>query len=157
MNGYLQFGWRNRVFVNDLADDGGYVLAGDRALSRSHFIEHNPETEEISAPIKLKTLYLFGRHIVRRAQYLATMRHAAGSLGDAEVHDFCDVLARDHDVGRLNVAVNHLHFSRIIKPRRHLLGDLNDLVAGNDPLLQHQRLERLAFEVFHRDVEKAVD
>src|SRR5205807_3630548 len=134
MDGYFQLAWRNRVLVSDLVDDRGYVLSSKRTFPRRHFIEHNPETEQVGAPVEIQSLHLLRRHIVWRAQHLATMRHASRGLGDAEIHDLGHILARDHDVGRLDIAVNDLHSVRIIKSSGYLLCNLDDLVARNDPL-----------------------
>ena len=66
--------------MNDLVNDRGYVLAGEWTLSGCHFIKHNSETKEISAPIKFESFDLLRRHVVRRAQDLTAMGHAAGGF-----------------------------------------------------------------------------
>src|SRR6266481_4740428 len=101
MDCYLQVAGRNWVLVDDLVDDGSYILSRKRTLSGRHFIEQDPETEQISPPVELQPFYLLRRHVVGRAQDLAAMRHAACGLGDAEIHDLGHVLTSDHDVGRL--------------------------------------------------------
>ena len=85
------------------------------------------------------------------------MRHAARGFGDTKIHDLGHVLARDHDVGRLDVAVNHLPLVRVIQSSSNLFGDFNDLIARNDAFLRHQRLKCVTFQVFHGDVKEAID
>ena len=60
---------------------------------------------------------LLGAHVIRRPDDVSRLRHflrlVARRLGDAEVDDFDEVVAvarlRDHDVVRLEIAVDNSH------------------------------------------------
>ena len=153
----LQLSGRDRVLIDDLVDDGGDVLPDKRPLSRGHFVKNDAKAEQIGAGVELQSFNLLRRHVVRSAQHLAAVSHAANGLRDAKIHDLRHILARDHDVGWLDIAMNHVALARVVKPSCHLLCDFYNLIAGKNALLSHERLQRLAFQILHRDVEQSID
>jgi hypothetical protein len=93
-------------------------LAGERRAPRQQFVEQHPQREDVAAGIGAQGahLRLLGRHVLKRADHGAVLREQGplgqlllGRLGHAEVDHLRHRLAvveGDHDVGRLDVAVN---------------------------------------------------
>ncbi len=89
---------------------------------------------------------------------VVTSRLASGrleGLGQAKIHHLDLVLARDHDVGGLHVAVQYARGVRCCEPSRNLYG-VADRFRWPDRALCHQVAQGRAFHALHRDVKGAV-
>ena len=76
-------------------------------------------------------------------------RVALKGAGEAEIHDLDEPFPRDHDVGRLQVAV---HDSGVVgrgEPVGDLAGEIEELARGQGPL-RDQLAQGLAFHELHR-------
>ena len=100
---------------------------------------------------------LFGRHVgdVPRLDPVAG-QVGAGQLGDAEVDDLGLAARRDHDVGRLDVAVDDAGVVGSGEPACDLRAEGDDALDRQRPALD-VLLERLALVAGHDDEHPAVD
>jgi len=90
---------------------------------------------------------------------LPDVRRVAGSLDgfrDAKVEDLRVPAMVDHDVARLDVAVNDAVPVRVVESVGDFARGLPDFRL-REPLASELVAKRLAFDVLHRDVRDAVD
>ena len=149
-----------RLFVANGIENGLLPLARKRQLSRHDFVDHNAQRPKVCRAVGGFAPRLLGRHIGRGAQHglgFGELR-AVGQQSQPEVHDGDELLgarACDHQVGRLDVAVNDLFLVRRFESSRRLDGDVERILqferASLDLLLQ-----RLAFEEGHGNVGAAI-
>ena len=94
---------------------GGFPL--ERALAAEHLVEHRAEREHVGAMIDREAAHLLRRHVAERAQDHAGAGRDAGAarhvalrrvdrLGQTEVEDLDLVVARDHHVLGLEIAMD---------------------------------------------------
>ena len=126
-----------------------------------HLIQDAAEGEHVAPVICWKSLGLLGRHVSRRAENHAGLRgHQAqgrrvcragcrrrhvGRLGKTEVEHFHTAVGTDHDVGRLQIAVNDALFVCGFQGFRDLSRNLEGVVGGDRPARDPLR-ERLALD-----------
>ena len=115
---------------------------------------------------------LVPRQVVRRAHHQAGRRDRfrrrwratrkrrqiglGGNAGQAEVEHFDLPFARDHQIVRLDVAVDHLRFECVLQPECRLA---NALASGSDrkrALALDESIEADAFDVLHDQKVQAV-
>ena len=115
----------NGIFIDNLVDDGGDVLPGKRLFAGQHFIEHDAQRKNVAAAVHGASLHLLGRHIAGRAHDVRGLLRAAElkNLGGAKVGDFDSVVRGEHQVGRLNVAVNDVAFVGELQGAEGLIED----------------------------------
>ena len=148
---------RRRWCVRDRGHHRDVVFAGKRQAAGDHLVEHDAERPDIGPHIAALADEMLRRHVGdgpdRRAG--ARQRRAAGQLGDAEVEELHLAAPRQHDVRRLDVAMNDVGVVRCRHRARHLHRDVERLVdrhrPAGDPLLQ-----RLPFVVRHRQEHAAI-
>ena len=115
---------KNRFSIQDAVEDGRGAFARKRQQAGRHFIEHNPEGEQICAAIQFLRRGLFGRHVSDGAEHEprtgevykgclsgvagghATGRNT-GKLSQAEIYDFGVSTVGDENVRGLDVAMNN--------------------------------------------------
>ena len=115
---------RNRrgLVAQDRGDHVHRARAVERTFAGQHLIEHDAEREDVGPRVDLPAARLLGRHVGHRAEDLALpgqldaarRRHVGDvrvgvrrvELGETEVEHLDSSLARDHDVGRLQVPVH---------------------------------------------------
>jgi len=139
------------------ADGRGRRHAGEA------LVDHGSEGVEIAARVDLATLLLLGRHVAGRAERSTHVGKAGLGpfhLGDSEIEQL-DLggavgLAREKDVARLHVAVDDA--GRVNRSER--IGDLGDdrrnLGGAGRQAAAEPRPQRLAFELLHHQVGRAV-
>ena len=119
-------------------------------------VENQPQRIQIALNRRLTEPHLFGRHVGRRAGDLP-FPGVIHRLRQTEVGDPHASPSVQHDVGRLQVAMQHPHLVSGGKSGAQLLGDLDALVPRQpaDPL--QENLEILTVDVFHRQKMLSVD
>ena len=124
----------------------------DRLASVNHggrphkrLVQHQTQGVDVGAGVDRLAFELFGRHVLRRAQYRADpgqvggVAGVVGGLGDAEIRDVGPAqhppgtvrpgagggaaIAGQEDVGRLDVAVHDADLVRLGQRRSHLAAD----------------------------------
>ena len=126
-------------------------------LATEHFVQDHAQRVHVGRRPELVHLAagLLGGHVVRRAQ------HGAGRFGgrtwarrDAPVHDEHLPEAADHQVGRLQVAVQH---PLVVRVRHRIADPLQDADAAPEHVGSRELGgERLAVHLHHRVPEAAV-
>ncbi len=102
---------------------------------------------------------LFGAHVERRADGPVALRGGVRALGrarDAEVHELHEAVRENHDVRRLDVAVDD---ARLVNRREAAAELLRDLQAGREgegALAVEDVAQRRAGHVLHREKPQAV-
>ena len=100
---------------------------------------------------------LLGRHVLRRAGLRFAARDAGGRARQTEVGDLRAAAAVDHDVGGLEIAMQHALVVRRRQARAELPRDLDGLVFRQPADAAQQRRQILAVHVLHREeVRRAV-
>ncbi len=159
---------RRRLAVQDRGDDARLAVAGKRALARAHLVQQRAQREDVGARIHRARFELLGRHVLERADQHALRRdrrvaRCAGlaaenafhrRAGQAEVQQL-GAGARQHDVGRLEIAMDHAVAMRPVERIGDLGAVADDLVRRQRPARQAAG-QRLAFEVLHDEEGDAV-
>ena len=133
------------------------------APARGHLVEDGSERELVRPEIDGLPSRLLRRHVAggaddvsgerRRGRFRGGLcplaRVALKGAGEAEIHDLDEPFPRDHDVGRLQVAV---HDSGVVgrgEPVGDLAREIEELARGQGPL-RDQLAQGLAFHELHR-------
>ncbi len=99
--------WRHGLFVENVVQNCGDVLAAKRLLARGHFVQHHTEGKNICAAIHGFALDLLWRHVAGSAHGGGLLRGAVlHDLGGAEISNLHKIVAGQHDVGRLDIAMH---------------------------------------------------
>src|SRR2546429_3710951 len=120
-------------------------------------LEHDPERKDVRPMVDGRSRHLLGGHVSGRAEHDAGARLVVGDAHarDPEVHDFHPPARQQHDVARLDVAVDDAALVRVAEAVGHLLGDI-DRLDGGDRALQHPGAELDSLEKLHRHVGEVV-
>ena len=148
---------RPRLLVDDGVEHGPFAVPAERKRPGGHLVEDDAERPDVGAGVDVLARGLFGGHVGDRADGHPRDRHPglAGQLGQAEVEDLGLSIGRDHDVARLDVAVDDAVLVGLGQPPGDLGGDPDRFgrrqVPLGDPVLQ--AFARIAG---HDDVKAAV-
>jgi hypothetical protein len=125
--------------------------AGECPVIGDQFVGHGAEGKDVAAMIDRPSEHLLGGHVVERADQRAVARHArALDACDAEVEDADAVAAVDHQVRRLDVAVDDAAAVGVVEPGADLL-EVPELVDERQRLADLDQVrQRGAVHVFHR-------
>ncbi|MCU0723844.1 MAG: hypothetical protein MUC63_09570, partial [Planctomycetes bacterium] len=136
---------------------GRVAVVGLRAGER--LVERGAEGIDVGAEVDRLALALLRGHVGRGAQDLPGHGHAhVGQrvAGEAEVRDLHDALLGDHEVGGLDVAVDHA----LLRGLREPLGRLDDVVQrlglGEGAPLGDEFLQGGAADELHGDEVEAL-
>ncbi len=133
----------------------------ERVAAGSHFVKHHSQRKNVRAGVYRPAQNLLGAHVLQRSHQRSGQRSRLGahfgldafwplSARDSEVQDFDPASIVDHDVRRLDVAVNDAPGVRFVQGVRRLNTDLDDL-AGIHRLALHPLGEGLPGDVLHHD------
>ena len=162
-----QAGNRSRIFLEDRGDQAGLAFALEGPLCGQHLVQQGAEGEDVAARVGLLPLELLGRHVLKRAddhplrgqrrghrrrrgQIGAAARPGQGRASQAEVEQLGARL-RQHDVARLEIAVDH----PLAVGRGQRVGDLRPVLQrliGSERALGQAVGQRPALEVLHHQV-----
>src|SRR5207244_4254336 len=100
----------NGLFSSDLVNDRDLRVAVEGPPIRQELVKDRPDREDIAALIDASARHLLRRHVARRPDALREARQARlKAPSDPEVENLDrTVLAVDHDVVRLQVAVHEV-------------------------------------------------
>ena len=150
---------RHRRLIDDLVHHGGHVLSVKGLLPGDQLVENYAQREDVRPPVHGLTFDLFRRHVGWRAQDLTGERHAGFSgehLGDAKISHLYHSAFQDHDVGRLDVAMDNVVAMGVVERARHLLEDRDDGLDREDAFFVQQLPKRYPVQELHGEVEDAV-
>jgi hypothetical protein len=140
----------------------GHRVAGERQPAGQQLVEDHAQAVHVAGRAHRLHLAgdLLGRHVGRRPQDGPFLRHprvpAARAPGQAEVHDDRLAAPVDHDVGRLEVAVDHAPLVRLLQ-RQGQLAHQEGTLSRRRRLGADELPQRLALEEGHGQVGDAVD
>ena len=115
---------------HDLQDDAWHRRARVRNLTREHLVQHRAQRVDVRAVGDvLVRRRLLGRHVVRRAERHARLRHPSADgcayrQRNPEVRHHCTTVVQE-DVLGLDVPVNHPVLVRVLERIRDLRRDLH--------------------------------
>jgi hypothetical protein len=135
----LEVGHRVWLAIHDRGDQARLALARERRGAGRHFVEHAAQRPEVAAGVGLLGFEDLGRHVLERADDRAFTRERRGDgrrlrertarrdprgrepggTRETEVHELRPG-AGEHDVARLEIAMNHAGAMRALER----LGDL---------------------------------
>ncbi len=86
------------------------VSSSSKAMvAGEHFVEHGAEAVDVGAGIAAFALDLLGRHVMGRAGGESTkVSRRPSHAGDAEIHNADGAVVADHDVLRLEIAMDDI-------------------------------------------------
>ena len=130
---------------------------GDRrrvesAASGEQLVHHQPQREDVAASRDLAAEQLFRCHVGRRA---GSHVLDVSDRRQAEVHDPHSPRVVEHDVGRLQIAMDDAALVRGGEPCAQLPGDLDGLVVGEAADSPQRGREILSVDILHRQIEEA--
>src|SRR6266550_1967249 len=144
-----------------------WCVAGKRRMPRYHFVKNYAETPDIGAFINLRAARLLRRHVTNGSQYRSQIGlsecHRScpvrRSLGEGGFGQFCNpeiehfhvAVRPEHDVLRLDVAMDNASIVRGGERTRHLDREVNSLTDLDSPA-RETLTQRLAFDQFTGDV-----
>ena len=144
-----------RLLADLLQGDADRILAVKRQLAGDHLVHHYADRIEVGAAVDaLFTRRLLGADVVDRADRLVGGGEGLGirQLRNAEVGHLDLPAAEQHDVLRLDVAVDNAAEMRVLQRAQDLDGIRDGLLDGESALALHVCLERDAVDVFHDDI-----
>jgi hypothetical protein len=150
------------------ADDGVHAVAVEGTPARDHLVENHAERVDVGGGADVSLAHaLLGRHVKRRAEQRAGARFVhlfeplAFELRDTEV-EHLDLpspqamrIGDEKEIVGLEIAVHHVAGMGCGEGFRGLAPPVDSVVDGQRPARQYL-LERLALEVLHHDVWRAV-
>ena len=149
---------RRRRGVDDLVQQLDEVAGAERPDAGQQLVHHRAERIQVRVMRELEALHLLGRHVRRAAGDAFDARDLRiRDQRDAEVDDAHVGILREHDVRRLDVAMDHAARMRVVQRLGALEHDLDDVVDAQQvvgPAVRRQRAR--AVHVFGDDVAAAV-
>ena len=133
------------------------VVAAMRPSTREHLVENHTERPDVGRLVRSVAGQLFRGHVGDRADRDAGLRQPGQSreLRDTEIENLDDAVVRDHQIGRLDVAVDDAGFMRLDEAPGYLRGDIDSRVCCERSTL-NSLLERLALVAGHGEKHLAV-
>ena len=140
-------------------DDEG-VLAFERRSATEHFIQDRAYAIDIGARVATLALDLFGRHVIGRAHRGREPGEreapALDGFRDAEIHDAQRAIVTQHDIGRLEVAMDDVVFVHVIERVAHAAANFQRVRFRHWPHGRHEMRECVPLQVFGDNVRTAL-
>ena len=122
----------------------------ERAFAGKDLVEHQPQRIEITPAGNLRAGKLLRSHIGWSPKTDLLLGNEFGHFCETKVHDHDFAPAVQHDVGRLEIAVQHALVMRCGDACAKLARDLQSFVAGQATDAPQQRTQVFTIDVFHR-------
>ena len=133
---------RRRILADDpvVEDKRCRAFEGPRAADR--LVQENTQRPDVGRGTRLGSLHLLRRHVVGRAEDRPRAGQILPSVDsrEAEVREHDPAIGLDHDVLRLEVAVDHALGVRVGDGPGHGLQDLQTSLGGQPGRKLRQRL-----------------
>ena len=148
-----------RIFLQDLPQPRHRTLGVERHASGQHLVVRDAEGVDVGAQIDRLAHAVLGRQISGRSHERAgrsELRLRLGRKRDAEVGDLHHATLVDHQIGRLDVAVNDAGVVRGGESVRGLQDDLRRTGIADAPFRLDHRLHGASVDELHGEVVHAV-
>ena len=149
---------RRRGRIDDLVQQLAQAVRAKRPIARQQLVHHGAEGVDVGLRRDVGRLHLLGRHVARAAGDAFDPRHVRVlDQRNAEVDHADVVVERQHDVARLDVAVDHAAAVRVVQALGALEHDLDDVVDAQQvvgPAIRRERARTV--HVLRHDVVAAV-
>ncbi len=158
--------WRRRGLLELLQRDGEGRVALERLLARDHLVDDHAERVDVGRRRDLPPLDLLGRHVIGRPDHGLGLGQRGGGAdaapsgplasGESEVRDDRAQASRaarvglEHDVGALEVPVDHARLVGRGERRRHLFDERLGFLRAQTPAVRKPLGERDARKQLHR-------
>ena len=151
-----QLGERAKFVVDDGVEGRSVGAPAERQPAGDHLVDHNAERPEVGAAVGHEAAGLLRRHVGCGTAALPAQGQARvpGERGEPEVHDLDQAVTGQHQVARLDVAVDDAVAVGLTEPDGNLDGDGEGLLNGQRSACE-PRPQRLAVHVGHADEDLA--
>ena len=147
---------RDGFFLHLLQRNGDRIVGLERRSAGEHFVQNQAQRINVSAVIDRFSADLLRGHVLRRSNHRAGhARQRFHRARDAEVHDLYVAVRVDHDIFRLQIAVNDSLRVRFFESRANLQRQIYGLALRQAAKAVEHRTEALAFHKFHGGVSNA--
>ena len=124
-----------------------------RQTSRQHLIQHHTGGIDVGSGIHTVAARLFGGNIMHAAQRFLRQRISGiGKAGNTEIGNFYTAIPQDHNVLRLDVAVNNATAMGVVQTADDLRDKMQRFAPVHLTAALHILLQRNAFQQFHYDI-----
>jgi hypothetical protein len=128
----------------------GERLGAERLLSRQDLVEHQTERVDVAAHARAFTCKLLGRHICRSTGHIARLLLFFRRNRETEVRDPDVAAPIEHDVRRLEIAMQHAALVRGRQSRDELPRHVERLFVRQVPDALDERRQVLSIDELHR-------
>ena len=139
--------------MNDLHQRGRHVFAVKGVVVGKQLVQHNPSRKDIGPRIYRTAIDLLGRHVAHAAHDLSGSGFfGSANVGDTEIHDLDRAIFRNHDVGRLDIA---MHNAAVVSVTQTVADANNGLDFFEDtelPAGRNDGIEALALQELHHKI-----
>ena len=137
--------------IEDRIGHDGRVAAIEWPDAGQHLVQQHAERPDVAPVIDCTTADVFGAHVSQGAEASRIVnRRQVVYGGNAEIENLHGAVAEQHDVRRLDVAMNDAARVRGARTTRDLHSDRNRVLEWQPPPLQASR-DRLAVVERHRE------
>src|SRR5215467_3627119 len=147
---------RYRVLPHVLVGDRDRRVPQERGPAGEQFVEQAAGRVQVAAGVDPLTAGLLRGQVLRGADDLRRLRHrglgVAHRPGDAEVHHLDLAGAGQHDVARLDIAVDDPVAVAVIQGTKYAVGDLEGPLRQQPAVVAQQVAQRTPVHVLHHDV-----
>src|SRR5579863_4531150 len=122
--------------------------------ARKKLESYHRERELVGTPADFSNAYLLRRHVIRSARTRVGLAlcQRSDELRYTEVGNLDEAVFFDHDIGRLDIAVNDALAVREVERRRGLLKNIEHPLPRNGVRPQHQIAQGTTAHILHHDV-----
>ena len=145
------------VCVSFCSPQFGKCRCREGLLAGVDLVQHQSQRVHVAADGCSLAGQLLRRHVGRRAGDLGRLGFVFHCNGQTEIGDADAAVPVEHDVGRLEVAMQHSAFMRGRKSGCKLPRDVQSLFVRQMPDALEQRCEVFAVDVFHREEMPSID
>ena len=108
-------------------------LSSERPPAGQHLVGHDPQRVHVGAPVERLAATLLRRHVRHRAGHDRRHGGAVDRLGNPKVGHKHPAVASQHDVARLDIAMDDALLVSIVERRTHLAQNITRLVQRHGP------------------------
>ena len=140
------------VHLHQRNGNGRLCIKGEAA--RGHLVHKNAERIKVASRVDGAAACLLGADIIDRTDSLIGHGNCVGigKLRNAEIHHLDNAVAKEHDVLRLDVAVNYALLVRVVKRTEYLHGVAESFLKAKHLASVNIVFESDTLDIFHYDI-----